>query len=54
MSNETTMTQVKNIDKTIWRMFRAKSIMNGYNSTNECLLRLIGLYAEDRIDDSKE
>ena len=54
MSNETTMTQVKNINKATWRLFRAKAIMNGYNSTNECLLRLIGLYAEDKINDSEE
>ena len=54
MSNETTMTQIKNIDKATWRIFRAKSIMNGFNSSNECLLHLINLYAGDKIDDNKK
>jgi hypothetical protein len=50
MSNETTVTQVKNIDKIIWRSFRAKSIMNGFDSTNECLNELIKLFAKDKIN----
>ena len=50
MSNETTVTQIKNIDKIIWRSFRAKSIMNGFNSTNECLNELIKLFAKDKIN----
>ena len=50
MSNETTMTQVKNIDKILWRQFRAKSIMSGFDSANECLLKLIGMYARDKIN----
>jgi hypothetical protein len=50
MSNETTVTQVKNIDKLIWRSFRAKSIMNGFDSTNECLNELIVLFAKDKIN----
>ena len=54
MSNETTMTQVKNIDKATWRIFRAKSIMNGFNSSNECLLELITLYAKDKINAVKK
>lgn len=50
MSNETTVTQIKNIDKIIWRSFRAKSIMNGFDSTNECLNELIKLFAKDKIN----
>tara|TARA_Y100001963_G_scaffold130971_1_gene187779 strand:+ start:276 stop:440 length:165 start_codon:yes stop_codon:yes gene_type:complete len=50
MSNETTVTQIKNIDKIIWRSFRAKSIMNGFDSTNECLNELIKLFAKDEIN----
>ena len=54
MSNETTMTQVKNIDKILWRQFRAKSIMSGFDSANECLLKLIGMYARDKINAIKK
>ena len=50
MSNETTVTQIKNIDKIIWRSFRAKSIMNGFDSTNEGLNELIKLFAKDKIN----
>ena len=54
MSNETTVTQVKNIDKLIWRKFRAKSIMNGFDSSNECLNELIELFARDKINAVKK
>ena len=54
MSNETTVTQIKNIDKIIWRSFRAKSIMNGFDSTNECLNELIKLFAKDKINAVKK
>jgi hypothetical protein len=54
MSNETTVTQIKNIDKVVWRMFRAKSLMSGFNSTSECLLRLISMYAKDEINAVKK
>ena len=54
MSSETTVTQVKNIDKMVWRCFRAKSIMNGFDSSNECLNRLIELFAKDEINAFKE
>lgn len=54
MSNETTMTQVKNIDKILWRQFRAKSIMSGFDSANECLLTLIRMYAKDKINAYKK
>ena len=54
MSNETTVTQVKNINRLIWRKFRAKSIMNGFDSSNECLNRLIELFAKDEINAFKE
>ena len=54
MSNETTMTQIKNIDKVVWRKFRAKSIMSGFDSANECLLTLIGMYAKDKINAHKK
>ena len=54
MSNEKTMCQVKNIDKVVWRKFRAKSIMSGFDSANECLLKLIGMYARDKINAIKK
>tara|TARA_R100000781_G_scaffold104079_1_gene67767 strand:- start:314 stop:517 length:204 start_codon:yes stop_codon:yes gene_type:complete len=54
MSNETTVTQVKNINRLIWRKFRAKSIMNGFDSSNECLNRLIELFAKDEINAVKK
>ena len=54
MSNETTVTQIKNIDKVTWRMFRAKSLMSGFDSANECLLELIYLYAKDKINAVKK
>ena len=54
MSNETTVTQVKNINRLIWRKFRAKSIMNGFDSSNECLNKLIELFAEDKINAVKK
>ena len=53
MSNDNTMYQVREIDRTIWRTFRAKCIMNGFNSANECLLKLIAMYAKDKIDVKK-
>ena len=53
MSNETTVTQVKNINSLIWRKFRAKSIMNGFDSANECLNELIKLFAKDKINVKK-
>lgn len=53
MSSETTVTQVKNIDKMVWRCFRAKSIMNGFDSANECLNELIKLFAKDKINVKK-
>ena len=54
MSNEKTCCQVKNIDKFLWRKFRAKSIMSGFNSANECLLELISMYAKDKINAYKK
>ena len=54
MSNETTVTQIKNIDKLIWRKFRAKSIMNGFDSANECMNQLIRLFARDKINAVKK
>ena len=54
MSNETTMTQVKNIDKILWSQFRAKSSMSGFDSANEWLLTLIGMYAKDKINAHKK
>ena len=54
MSNETTVTQVKNINRLIWRKFRAKSIMNGFDSSNECLNKLIELFAKDEINAVKK
>ena len=54
MSSETTVTQVKNIDRLVWRKFRAKSIMNGFDSSNECLNELIRLFARDKINAFKK
>ena len=54
MSNETTVTQIKNIHKNLWRMFRAKSIMSGFDSANECLLELISMYAKDKVNAVKK
>ena len=54
MSSEKTMYQIKNIDKTLWRSFKAKCIMSGFGSINECLLKLITMYAKDEIDAIKK
>ena len=54
MSSEKVMYQIKNIDKTLWRSFRAKCIMSGFDSINECLATLITMYAKDEIDAVKK
>ena len=54
MSSETTVTQIKNIDKLVWRKFRAKSIMSGFDSTSECLNELIRLFSRDKINAVKK
>ena len=54
MSSEKTMYQIKNIDKTLWRTFRAKCIMSVFDSANECLLNLITMYTRDKINAIKK
>ena len=45
--------QIKDINKTVWRMFRAKSLMAGFNSANECLIKLIKMVVKDKISVKK-
>ena len=53
MSNNTITYQIKDVDKVVWRTFRAKCIMAGFNSANECLIELIGMYVKDKVDVKK-
>jgi hypothetical protein len=50
MSNNKITYQIKDIDKAVWRHFRAKCIMAGFNSANECLNKLIIMYVKDKIN----
>ena len=43
MSDKTTYI-IKNLDRTIWKKFRAKCLINGYNSAAELLRKLIKDY----------
>jgi hypothetical protein len=49
MSNDKTTYQIRDIDKAVWRQFRARCIMAGFNSANECLNKLINMYVKDEI-----
>ena len=49
MSNETTSYLVTNIDKTKWRKFRGRAILNGFNSAGACLREYIEKYSEGKI-----
>ena len=53
MSENMITYQIKDIDKSIWRTFRAKCIMAGFNSANECLTKLIKMYVRDKISVKK-
>ena len=48
--NKTTSYLIRGIDKTVWRQFRARCIMAGFNSANECLNKLINMYVRDKIN----
>ena len=48
--NKTTSYLIRGIDKTVWRQFRAKCIMAGFNTANECLNKLIHMHVKDEID----
>jgi len=41
---------LKNIDREIWKKFRAKCLVNQYNSAGECLRQLIKKYSRGVIE----
>ena len=51
MSNETTSYLITRINKSSWRKFRGKAILNGYNNAGECLRDFIKGYSEKKSDD---
>tara|TARA_R100001594_G_scaffold28205_1_gene53447 strand:- start:106 stop:267 length:162 start_codon:yes stop_codon:yes gene_type:complete len=53
MSDNKTSYVIKDIDKTIWQKFRGTAILNGFNSAGSCLRKLINLYSEGKINETK-
>ena len=49
MSDKTTYI-IKDIDKDVWRKFKGKSILNGYNSAADCLRQLIKRYSKGNLE----
>ena len=51
MSNETTSYIITKINKDSWRKFRGRTILNGFQSTRECLINFIENYSEKKSND---
>ena len=49
MSNKTTYL-IKDIERDVWKKFRAKCLVNQYNSAGECLRQLIKKYSRGVIE----
>tara|TARA_R100001530_G_scaffold125627_1_gene94213 strand:+ start:33 stop:191 length:159 start_codon:yes stop_codon:yes gene_type:complete len=41
---------INNIDRDVWRKFKGKSILNGYNSAADCLRQLIKRYSKGNLE----
>ena len=48
--NNLTVYMLKDIDKTVWRMFKAKCLIAGFNTAGDGLKKLIVMFVGDEID----
>ena len=48
--NDKTSYLLQNVDRDVWRKFRAKCLTNGYSSAAECLRQLIRKYSKGVIE----
>ena len=51
--NDLTVYTLKDIDKTVWRMFKAKCLMAGFNTAGDGLKKLIAMFVRDKINVKK-
>ena len=49
MSNKTTNYLLTNINKDLWRKFKGKALLSGFNTAGECLRSYIESYSEKKI-----
>jgi len=49
MNNKTSYV-IKDIERETWMKFRAKCLLNGYDSAGECLIQLIKKYSKGIIE----
>ena len=51
MSNKTTNYLLTNINKDLWRKFKGKALLSGFNNAGECLRSYIESYSEKKSND---
>tara|TARA_R100001530_G_C4209431_1_gene126977 strand:+ start:266 stop:415 length:150 start_codon:yes stop_codon:yes gene_type:complete len=47
--SDKTMYLIKDINRSTWKAFRGKCLMNGYNSAAECLRDFIEKYSKGKV-----
>lgn len=53
MDDTKTSYVIKDIDRNVWQKFRGTAILNGFKSAGACLRKLIDLYSEGKINETK-